>query len=316
MMPTPLTREVESVPRLSSVTAPLSHQTALGRLSDYLTLTKPRIGIMALFTVAAGYVLGSGFQTNGLVLTHVLIGAGMVAAGGSVLNQLMERRLDAHMRRTRNRPLPTGRISPEEAAVFGAVLSGAGLAYLAATVPIASTCAATLTFLLYVFIYTPLKTVTVWNTLVGAIPGALPPVIGWCAATGWNNPSGAVALFAILFFWQLPHFLAIAWMYREDYAEAGLRMLPITDPTGRRTATTMFLTAVALLFGSLLSVAVGLGSWLYGLGAVVLGLWFLHQTYAFTEQPTDRRAKTVLRASLLYLPAVLALLLIDGYLNR
>jgi protoheme IX farnesyltransferase len=292
------------------------HQTALSRLTDYLALTKPRIGIMALFTVAVGYVLGAGFATNGRVLTHVLVGAGLVAAGGSALNQLIERRLDARMRRTSNRPLPTGRISPEEAAVFGAVLSGAGLAYLAATVPMAATIAAALTFLIYVFIYTPLKTFTVWNTLVGAIPGALPPVIGWCAATGWNNPNGALALFTILFLWQLPHFLAIAWMYREDYAVAGLRMLPITDPTGRRTATTMFLTAAALLLGSLLSVAVGLGSWLYGIGAVLLGLWFLHQTYAFTEQPTDRKARTVLRASLVYLPAVLVLLLIDGYLNH
>src|SRR5262249_22630146 len=190
----------------------------------YLELAKPRIAVLALFTVAGGYLLGAGSEAVAKVLFNVVFGAGLVAAGGSALNQLFERRIDARMRRTANRPLPASRISPEEAAIFGAVLSGVGLAYLMATVPLAATVAAAVTLVLYVLVYTPLKTVTTWNTVVGAIPGALPPVIGWCAARGWDHPDGALALFLVLFVWQLPHFLAIAWMYRGDYAMGGLRM--------------------------------------------------------------------------------------------
>jgi protoheme IX farnesyltransferase len=271
---------------------------------------------MALFTVAAGYWLGAGPDSATKVLLHTLVGAGLVAAGGSALNQLFERRTDARMRRTANRPLPAGRVSPEQAAVFGAVLSGVGLAYLMATVSLAATVAAAVTLVSYALIYTPLKTVTEWNTVVGAVPGALPPVIGWCAARGWEGVGGATTLFLLLFIWQLPHFLAIAWMYRSDYAGAGLKMLPGTDATGRRTAIVMVTTAGALIPVGFLAMWVGLAGWLYVAGATLLGVYFLRKTLDFARDRSDRQARRVLRASLLYLPGVFALLLLDSLLAR
>ncbi len=286
------------------------------RVADYLELTKPRIAVMALFTVAAGYWLGAGSEASSRVLLNTLLGAGLVAAGGSALNQVFERRTDARMRRTAKRPLPAGRVSAEQAAVFGAMTSGIGLAYLMATVPPAATLAATLTIVFYVLVYTPLKTVTQWNTVIGAVPGALPPVIGWCAARGWDEAGGATALFLLLFVWQLPHFLAIAWMYRADYAGAGLQMLPGTDSTGKRTAWVMVLTAAALIPVGFVAVWVGLAGWLYAVGATLLGVMFVRKTLGFARDRNDRQARRVLRASLVYLPGVLVLLLIDALLVK
>lgn len=314
MMRVTLAPETDPRNRLSGASLPVA--ASPGRLADYLALTKPRIAVMALFTVAGGYLLAAGSQAQLRELVHTLIGAGLVAAGGSALNQLLERRTDARMRRTANRPLPAGRLSPEEVGVFGATLSGAGLAYLAAAVPAAAAVAAIVTFVTYVLVYTPLKTVTAWNTVVGAVPGALPPVIGWFAGRGADDVGGAAALFLLLFLWQIPHFFAIAWMYRYEYAGAGLRMLPGVDPTGRRTAAAMIAGAAALIPASLLAVAVGLGGWLYGVGAGVVGMWFLMRTVRFGEQQTDRQARQVLRASLVYLPAVVGLLLIDALVLR
>ena len=286
------------------------------RLADYAELTKPRIATMALFTVAAGYFLGAGENADLRTLIHTLIGAGLVAAGGSAFNHLLERRIDARMRRTTNRPLPSGRLSPEQAAAFGATLSGAGLAYLLATVPAASFIAALITITAYVVIYTPLKTKTEWNTLIGAVPGALPPVIGWCAARGWNGWEGAAALFAILFIWQIPHFLAIAWMYRDDYAGAGFRMLPGSDPTGKRTATVMILTTALLIpVGYLVHIA-GIGGWASVLGSALAGVYFFRSAIRFAQARTDRKAKSVLRASLLYLPVVFGLMLAEAFLVK
>ncbi|MBA4187891.1 MAG: protoheme IX farnesyltransferase [Planctomycetaceae bacterium] len=296
-----------------AVAAPVAIRS---RLADYLELTKPRIAVMALFTVAAGYWLGAGSEATTRVLLNTLLGAGLVAAGGSALNQVFERRTDARMRRTANRPLPAGRVSPEQAAVFGAVTSGIGLAYLMATVPPAATIAAALTLVSYALIYTPLKTVTQWNTVIGAVPGALPPVIGWCAAQGWDGAGGATALFLILFVWQLPHFLAIAWMYRADYAGAGLQMLPGTDSTGKRTAVVMVVTAAALIPVAFVAVWVGMAGWVYAVGATLLGVMFVRKTLDFARDRSDRQARRVLRASLVYLPGVLALLLIDALLLK
>lgn len=310
-----LAPETDTPDSLAPLSAPAAPRVS-PRLADYLTLTKPRIAVLALFTVAAGYLLAAGPAAEVRVLVHTLVGAGLVAAGGSALNQLLERRTDARMRRTTNRPLPAGRLSPEEVASFGAALSGAGLAYLAATVPAAATVAALVTLVTYVLLYTPLKTVTRWNTVVGAVPGALPPVIGWCAARGSEGAGGAAALFLLLFLWQLPHFFAIAWMYRDEYAGAGLQMLPGTDYTGRRTAAAMVLTAGLLIPASMLAVYFGLGGWLYGVGSVIAGLWFLARAILFARKRTDRQAKAVLRASLVYLPAVLGLLLIDALLTH
>ncbi|MFM8274805.1 MAG: heme o synthase, partial [Gemmata sp.] len=253
------------------------------------------------------------------VLLNTLVGAGLVAAGGSALNQLFERRIDARMRRTLKRPLPAGRIKPEEAAAFGAGLAGAGLAYLAGTVSPAATVAAAVTFVAYAFVYTPMKQKTAWNTAVGAVPGALPPVIGWYAATGWSGGAGweaAAALFAILFLWQIPHFLAIAWMYRTDYAAGGLKMLPGCDPTGKGTAVVMVLTAAALLPLGFLVPMTGLGGWLFGVGSTVFGALFLRRAVEFARDRTDRNARKVLHSSLFYLPGVFALLMVDALLVK
>ncbi len=281
------------------------------RLADFKELTKPRIAVMALFTVAIGYLLGAGRSVDGVVLFNTLVGAGLVAAGGSALNQWLERAIDGRMRRTANRPLPAGRLTPGEALAFGVGLGVAGMAYLALVVGPEAAAVAGATFVAYVGIYTPLKTVTAWNTLVGAVPGALPPVIGWCAARGWGDPAGAAALFLVLFLWQIPHFLAIAWMYRDDYARGGLRMLPGTDPSGRLTAAVMIGTCVLLLASGLAPVWLGMGGWLTAAGAVLFGVLFLRPAVKFATHRTDRQARKVLRASLLYLPGVLGLLLID-----
>lgn len=284
------------------------------RAADFLELTKPRIAVMALFTVAIGYLLGAGPAADPVVLVHTLVGAGLVAAGGSALNQWLERRIDRRMLRTLRRPLPAGRLTPGEALAFGAVTAGVGLAYLFALVPAAAGVAAAVTFVTYAFVYTPLKTATVWNTVVGAVPGALPPVIGWCAARGWASPGGGVGLFLLLFVWQLPHFLAIAWMYREDYARGGLRMLPHVDPTGAKTAAGMVVTCAALVPMGLVCLSVGVGGWVAVAGCAALGLLFLREAVRFDRTRTDRQARRVLRGSLLYLPGALGLILLDGLL--
>jgi protoheme IX farnesyltransferase len=303
-------------PAQETLSAPAAVAAAPSRLADYFELTKPRIAVMALFTVGAGYLLGAGASADIRVLFHTLVGAGLVAAGGSALNHLLERRIDARMRRTSNRPLPTGRLTPEEAASFGAALSGAGLAYLLATVPTAAFIAAAVTVVTYVLVYTPLKTMTAWNTVVGAVPGALPPVIGWCAARGHGSPEGALALFAILFVWQIPHFLAIAWMYRADYEAGGLRMLPGCDPGGRLTAAVMILTTALLVPIGFLALDLGIGGWGAAIGAALAGLYFLRRAIEFALKRTDYQARRVLRASLLYLPVVFGMLLIDAFVVR
>ncbi len=314
MMKVTLTGETDAMHPLAAAVAAHPRAHAPSRLADYVELSKPRIAIMALFTVAAGYLLGAGPAADARVLIHTLIGAGLVAAGGSALNQLIERRIDARMKRTMKRPLPAGRVSPEEAAMFGASLAGAGLAYLAATVPGPATVAAAFTFLLYAFVYTPLKQLTAWNTAVGAVPGALPPVIGWYAARGWESGAweGAAVLFGILFLWQIPHFLAIAWMYRADYTAGGLKMLPGCDPSGSRTAFVMVLTAAALVPLGFLAASAGLGGWVFAVGSALLSLFFVRRSLEFARDRTDRKARRVLHASLFHLPGVFALLMIDA----
>jgi protoheme IX farnesyltransferase len=311
MMKATLTGEADVYRPIEAATRTIAVPLARSRPADYLELTKPRIAVMALFTVAAGYLLGAGAAAEARTLFHSLVGAGLVAAGGAALNQLMERRLDARMRRTSGRPLPAGRITPEEAAAFGAGLTGAGLAYLLATVPAAAFVAAVVTVVAYVLVYTPLKTVTVWNTVVGAVPGALPPVIGWCAARGWDGAGHAALLFFVLFLWQLPHFMAIAWMYRDDYAAAGLRMVPGADPSGRRTAIVMIATAAALVPVGVVSGLI-VGGWLAAGGAAIAGVYFLARSMEFGRLRTDRAARRVLRASIIYLPCVFALILLDA----
>jgi protoheme IX farnesyltransferase len=281
-------------------------------LADYVELTKPRVALLVLFTVAAGAWLATGRLPDLALLFHTLAGTALVAGGASALNQLLERRSDALMQRTENRPLPTGRLLPAEVLAFGFLLGITGVAYLAIALPrpLAAGVAA-VAFLSYAFVYTPLKRKTTFNTLVGAIPGALPPVIGW-TAVGGSLGREVLVLFVILFLWQVPHFLAIAWIHREDYARAGLRMLTVVDSRGKMTGRQMVSYCLALLPVSLLPAVMGQVGPLYIVGAMALGIGFLGSAIGFTRATSVSQARRVLRASLIYLPALLALLLADG----
>lgn len=281
------------------------------RLADYFELTKPRVAVLVLFTVAIGTLLASHGLPDPLVLIHTLLGTALVAGGASALNQLFERHSDALMARTENRPLPAGRLGAGEVLVVGVVLGIAGVAYLAFALqkPMAAAVAA-FTFVSYVFVYTPLKRKTTLNTLVGAIPGAMPPVIGWTAVRG-DLDIDVFALFLVVFVWQVPHFLAIAWIYRDDYARAGLQMLPVVDHAGGLTARQMVGYCVVLLPVSLMPVVLGMAGPLYLAGAIALGTYFLAATLGFHHQRSVSAARQVMRASLVYLPALFALLLVD-----
>jgi protoheme IX farnesyltransferase len=291
---------------------PAAPGLARARTADYLELARPRVALLVLFTVAAGVLVASGGIPDLALLAHTLLGTGLVAAGASALNQLLERHSDALMRRTENRPLPAGRMLPGEVFALGSGLAIGGVAYLAVSLrqPLAAVVAAA-TCLSYVLLYTPLKRRTPLNTLVGAVPGALPPVIGWTAVRG-SIDSGALALFVIVYLWQVPHFLAIAWIYREEYARAGLRMLPVLDRHGCRTAQQMVRYCLVLIPASLLPVWAGLAGPLYLAGALLLGVGFLVSALGFARASGVDEARRVLRASLIYLPALLALLLVDG----
>jgi protoheme IX farnesyltransferase len=282
------------------------------RLTDFLQLTRPGLSAMALLTVAAGAVLAAGGALDWRIVTQALIGAALVAAGASTLNQWLERASDGLMQRTRERPLPSGRLRSAEALVLGAVSAVGGVVYLALSLPSPLAAAlAALTLLSYLFVYTPLKRTTALNTLAGAIPGALPPVIGWAAVRG-SVSAGAVVLFVVLFLWQMPHFLAIAWIHRADYERAGLRMLPAIDPEGGMIGRLMVCYCLALLAASLTPPVLGGGGPVYLAGALSLGIGFLACAVGFARYRSIARARVVLRASLIYLPALLMLLLWDG----
>jgi protoheme IX farnesyltransferase len=281
------------------------------RVADYLELTKPRIAVLVLFTVGIGALLASGGWPDPWVLLHTLLGTALVAGGASALNQLLERDSDAQMHRTENRPLPAGRLSASEVGIFGAILGVAGLVYLTVALqrPVAAAVAG-FTLVSYVFLYTPLKRKTTLNTLIGAVPGALPPVIGWTAVRG-SVDLEVLALFLIVFLWQVPHFLAIAWIYRDDYARADLKMLPVIDRSGGLTSRQMVCYCAALLPVSFMPVPLGMAGPIYLVGAALLGIYFLRAAFGFLQQRTESQARRVMRASLVYLPALLALLLTD-----
>lgn len=280
------------------------------RLGDYLALTKPRVTFMVLVTTAAGFYLGTRgpFDAGRLVLT--LIGTLLVAAGTSALNQYAEREADSRMLRTRDRPLPAGRLAPSAALLFAVVISIVGLGILATGVNAVSAILAGLTLVLYIVVYTPLKRMTPLSTLIGAVPGALPPLIGWAAAQGSIAPGG-LALFAILFIWQLPHSLAIARIYREDYARGGFRLLPVTHPDGGMTERQILLHAVALLPVSLTPTILGIAGPVYFAGALVLGLGLAASAVPVLFDRSTRAARRVLLVSVVYLPVLLGLLAFD-----
>jgi heme o synthase len=284
-----------------------------GRLAAYVSLTKPRLVLLVLVTVAVGFLLGprgSAPRATFLSLAATLVGTSLVAGGAGALNQWLERERDARMRRTSNRALPAGRLAPSEAGVFGGLLVFTGTAVLLMGANLLAAEVAFATFLLYVFVYTPLKTRTTLNTVIGAIPGALPPVIGWAAATGRLGVE-AWALFLIVFLWQFPHFLAIAWIYRDDYERAGFRMLTVGDARGRMTGCQAVSYALALVPAGLLPAIVGLAGPVYFAGALLLGLWYLFAAARFWLEASDRRARRLLRTSFVYLPAILLLLLLN-----
>ena len=279
------------------------------RLADFLTLTKPEITFNVVLTALVGFLAaahGSGIEV--LVLLQTLLGTALVAGAASTLNQWAERDLDAVMKRTGRRPLPAGRLTPGESLIFGLGLAAAGTTYLSLTVsPLASALAA-LTAASYLLVYTPLKRVTSLATVVGAVPGAIPPLIGWAAARG-RLDAGAWVLFLILFFWQMPHFLALAVLYRKDYARAGFRVLPVVDPDGASTGRQSVLYALALLVVSLLPTPLRMAGPLYFLGALVLGGGFVYFGVRLAVSPDNNaRASALFRYSLLYLPALCTLM--------
>lgn len=276
----------------------------------FLALAKPRLTLLVLLTVAVGFLMGARRASNPATLLLTLVGTGLVAGGASAWNQYLERFRDQHMKRTAGRPLPSGRLAPAEALVFGTAIVAMGVALLALAVHWIAAAVALATFLLYVCVYTPLKPATTLNTVVGAVPGALPPVIGWAAATGQLGIE-AWALFLIVFLWQFPHFLAIAWIYRDDYARAGHRMLPSVDPRGSMTGRHASAYALALIPAGLLPTVVGLAGPVYFAGALVLGLFYLSCAVRFWASVSDLTARRLLRASFLYLPAMLLLLLLN-----
>jgi heme o synthase len=279
-------------------------------LVDLAALTKPRVVIMIVVTTLVGYYVGLTGAADWARLLHLAIGTVLAAGGTLALNQYWERDVDARMERTRARPLPDGRLVPLEALVFGAAITALGIAYLAAFVGVAPAMVTLATFGLYLFAYTPLKLRTALCTIVGAVPGALPPVTGWVAARD-DAGAGAWVLFGILFLWQLPHTLAIARLYRDDYARAGVRLLPVIDPDGTSTERQIVTGCLALLGVSLLPTLIGLAGGVYFAGALVLGLGFVALGARQALAPSLGGARRVLFASLLYLPALLTLLALD-----
>jgi protoheme IX farnesyltransferase len=293
---------------MKSAAAPLAQGTLFADLAE---LTKPRITMMVAITTAAGFLLAAqGSTLDFLRLAHTLIATAMLSAGACALNQVVERDSDLRMRRTASRPLPAGRLHPDAGLLWGVLLVVGGLVYLAGSVNLLTALIGGFTVALYVFAYTPLKRLSSLATLVGAVPGALPPVMGWTAVRDRVEP-GAWALFAILFLWQLPHFLSIAWLYREDYARGGFPMLPVGDPDGRRTALQTLLYGGALLPVSLLPAPLGLVGATYLAGALLLGLLFFAACAGFARERSEKAARRLLLTSVAYLPALLAVMLID-----
>jgi protoheme IX farnesyltransferase len=284
--------------------------TVRERLLAYLELTKPRITFLIVLTSAAGFCLGAKGGVDYLTLFHAMCGIALLSSGIATLNQYMERDLDRLMRRTQMRPLPTGKLSPNEALVFGLALTAAAEVYLAlATNPLTALLGLTV-IAGYLFCYTPLKTRSTLSTFVGAFPGAMPPLIGWTAASG-HMTTGAWVLFAILFLWQFPHFLAIAWMYREDYERAGIVMLPVVEPEGRVTGQQIVAYTLMLLPVSLLPTLVGISGRVYLFGALVLGLLFLYSSLCAAFSKSRQQARRLLLASVVYLPLLFVLMVLN-----
>jgi len=288
-------------------------------MRDYIELTKPRITWLILMSTGIGYFFGLRGAASWweflksipyVSLLHTIIGTGLIASGTAALNQWYEREADRKMRRTSDRPLPSGRLSAPRALAFGAALSVAGFVELWLGVNLLSGLIGAFTLASYLLLHTPMKQRTWWSTTVGAFPGAMPPMIGYAAAAGTLTKESWV-LFAILFLWQFPHFYSIAWMYRDDYARAGIRMLPVVEPDGRSTARQIVLYGIALIPVSLVPALLGMSGRIYLVGALLLGLWFLYSGVRVALERSLVRARNVLITSVFYLPLIYGLMLLD-----
>jgi protoheme IX farnesyltransferase len=278
--------------------------------ADLIELGKPRITLLVTLTAAAGFVLASPEGIDPVRFVNALVGTALVAAGSAALNQFVERESDRRMRRTAQRPLPTGRMSADAALAWAVLLSTTGLLQLLLLVNALTALIGAVTLVAYVLVYTPLKRVSALATVVGAFPGAAPPVMGWTAASG-RLELGGWLLFALLFLWQLPHFLSIAWLYREDYRAAGMPLLTVNDPDGRRTGRQALLWASALVPVTLMPSATGMTGWIALAGALAAGAWFLAAAARFARAQTVASARRLLLVSVFYLPAVLGALVVD-----
>jgi heme o synthase len=279
-------------------------------LRDYIALTKPRLNFLVVVTSAAGYYLGSESAISLWPMTQAVAGTALVAGGAAVLNQVYERDTDALMSRTHGRPLPDHRVTPGDATIFGLALSIAGMALLALGANVLAALLALATLVIYLLIYTPMKRRSPAATLVGAVPGALPALIGWTAAEGAVSVGGWI-LFTIVFLWQIPHFMAIAWMYRDDYRSAGFPMLPVIDPDGRRTGRQGVIFAAALLPVSLAPTFVGLSGWIYFSTALLLSTALLGLSIRFAATRSDISARRLFFGSITYLPLIWATMILN-----
>jgi len=286
--------------------------TEVNRPALYLALTKPDVSFLVVMTTVAGYALGSRGPLDWLRMAHTVFGTTLIAAGTSALNHYFERDTDALMRRTASRPLPSGQLKPREAFLFGLSLIAVGVLYLALATNALATLLGILTSITYLGIYTPLKRKTTLATMIGAFPGAVPPLIGWAAARGTISLDAWV-LFAMLFLWQFPHFDAIAWMYREDYGRAGILMLPVVDRLGKRTFREILVTAALLVPVSLLPAVTGLAGARYFFGALVIGIMLVEVCLWAAASKSNIRAKWLMHATVRHLPVLLGLLIYDKF---
>lgn len=284
------------------------------RAADFLALTKPRIVLLVALTAAVGFYAAAPADVTAFLFLHLVVGTALVAGGSGALNQVAESGSDALMRRTAGRPIPAGRVGRTASAAFAILLGGAGTAYLFVFVNALTGSLAALTLVSYVLFYTPLKRVTTLNTLIGAIPGALPILGGW-AATGRGVSVAAWSLFLVMFLWQLPHFLALAWLYRDDYGRAGLRMLSVGDDDGHRTFGQALLCAAALLPVSLVPTLVGLAGSVYFLSALLFGVWYVFAALAAARARSILAARRLFLVSIAYLPGLLGFLALDKALR-
>jgi protoheme IX farnesyltransferase len=291
-------------------TAQTTQMTLASRAGAYLTLTKPDVSLLVLMTTAAGYYMGVRGPVDWMRMAHTVFGTMLIAAGTAALNHYIERESDRYMRRTASRPLPSGLLQPIEALLFGVLLSISGAVDLWISSGWVASLLGVATCLSYLLAYTPLKKKTVWATFVGAFPGAVPPMIGWAAATG-SLDRGAWALFGILFLWQFPHFHAIAWMYREDYSRAGILMLPVVDRDGSRTFRQIILTAIGLIGISLLPSVLGLTGVRYFFGALVISTGLLQVCLWAASSKSNVRAKWLMHATVMHIPLLLGLMMYD-----